>query len=81
MRDDGVVCWLVWKDDDSGEEIGVDYGDVVRRLREEAGDGGFAGRNVACEADDEHDGVLSLLRTEINSTGYRRLFCVENRRY
>ena len=54
MGDDLCVGAGARLDDLAGEEVGVDDGEGVGRLGEEGGDGGFAGRDGAGEADEEH---------------------------
>lgn len=48
------VSFSAGLDDLAREEVGVDYGEVVGRGGEDGGDGGFARRDGAGEADEEH---------------------------
>jgi len=45
MRYDFLVAGRAWLDDFPGENISVDDGERVRRLGEDRGYGGFAGRD------------------------------------
>ena len=54
VADDFPVGWPAGCDDLTREEVGVDEWEVVGRGGEESGDGGFAGRDGAGKAEDQH---------------------------
>lgn len=58
MLDDGVVACGAGFDYLAGDEVGVDNGEGVGWFGEEGGDGGFAGCDGACKAEEEHCGRL-----------------------
>lgn len=62
MGDDEVVSGRSWGDDESGEEVGVDDGEVMDG-GEEVGNGGFPGGYPARQADDWVYVSVRVLRT------------------
>lgn len=77
MRDDAVIGCGAGFDDLARDEVGIDYWEGVGRAREEGRDGGFAGRNGAGEAEEQHCGWLA--GREFVCEGLR-LCCVGDRR-
>lgn len=63
----GCYCGVAFGaglDDLAREEVGIDYGEVVGRGGEDGRYGGFAGRDGAGEADDEHFGEVGVVEGE-----------------